>query len=165
MHSHSHPHAHSHGTRAFATVTLVNLAYTALEAGYGFATNSLVLLSDALHNLGDVLGLALGWFGWPAVLLGVITAVGGGLIRDVMTGTTPPIFQRGELYAFAALGTSLTVVVMRELDVARGVIVFAALAGAGLLRRAGALRDDERVVVFNTGAGWLYRPAAELPGG
>ena len=41
----------------------------------------------------------------------------------------------------------------------------AALAGAGLLRRAGALRDDERVVVFNTGAGWLYRPAAELPGG
>ena len=61
MHSHSHPHAHSHGTRAFATVTLVNLAYTALEAGYGFATNSLVLLSDALHNLGDVLGLALAW--------------------------------------------------------------------------------------------------------
>src|SRR5690606_22352287 len=29
--------------------------------GYGFATNSLVLLSDALHNLGDVLGLALAW--------------------------------------------------------------------------------------------------------
>ena len=56
-----HSHDHSHGTRAFATVTLVNLAYTALEAGYGFATNSLVLLSDALHNLGDVLGLALAW--------------------------------------------------------------------------------------------------------
>src|SRR3970282_607724 len=60
----SHPHSHSHGhagTRAFATVTLINRAYTALEAGYGFATNSLVLLSDALHNLGDVLGLALAW--------------------------------------------------------------------------------------------------------
>jgi cobalt-zinc-cadmium efflux system protein len=59
MHSHDHPH--SHGTRAFAAVTLINLAYTALEAGYGFATNSLALLSDALHNLGDVLGLALAW--------------------------------------------------------------------------------------------------------
>lgn len=70
---------------------------------------------------------------WPAVLLGVITAVGGGMIRDVMTGTTPPIFQRGELYAFAALGTSLTVVVLRELDVTRGVIIFAAIAvGVGL---------------------------------
>lgn len=56
-----HAHAHSHGTRAFAAVTLINLAYTVLEAGYGFATNSLVLLSDALHNLGDVLGLALAW--------------------------------------------------------------------------------------------------------
>ena len=57
-------HSHSHGTsttRAFAIVTLANLGYTALEAGYGFMTNSLALLSDALHNLGDVLGLALAW--------------------------------------------------------------------------------------------------------
>ena len=59
-HPPSHGHAHN-GTRAFAAVTLINLAYTALEAGYGFATNSLALLSDALHNLGDVLGLGLAW--------------------------------------------------------------------------------------------------------
>lgn len=59
--AHSHAHSHSSSTRAFATVTLVNLAYTVLEAGYGFHTNSLALLSDALHNLGDVLGLALAW--------------------------------------------------------------------------------------------------------
>lgn len=63
---HAHPHAprpHSHGsaTRAFASVTLINLAYTVLEAWYGFHTNSLALLSDALHNLGDVLGLGLAW--------------------------------------------------------------------------------------------------------
>jgi cobalt-zinc-cadmium efflux system protein len=58
---HSHGHSHVSNTRAFATVTLINLAYTALEAGYGFATNSLALLSDALHNLGDVLGLGLAW--------------------------------------------------------------------------------------------------------
>jgi cobalt-zinc-cadmium efflux system protein len=58
-------HVHSHGagsaTRAFAIVTLANLAYTAVEAGYGFSTDSLALLSDALHNLGDVLGLGLAW--------------------------------------------------------------------------------------------------------
>lgn len=58
--AHGHHHAHD-GTRAFAIVTLVNLAYTIVEAGYGFATNSLALLSDALHNLGDVLGLGLAW--------------------------------------------------------------------------------------------------------
>ncbi|MEO7258849.1 MAG: cation diffusion facilitator family transporter [Luteimonas sp.] len=42
-------------------VTLINLAYTVVEAGYGFATDSLALLSDALHNFGDVLGLGLAW--------------------------------------------------------------------------------------------------------
>lgn len=58
---HSHDHDHGSTTRAFAWVTLINLAYTVLEAGYGFATNSLALLSDALHNFGDVLGLGLAW--------------------------------------------------------------------------------------------------------
>lgn len=65
-HGHDHAgHGHAHGapsgTRAFAIATLVNLAYTVLEAGYGFWTDSLALLSDALHNFGDVLGLALAW--------------------------------------------------------------------------------------------------------
>ncbi|WP_342315159.1 cation diffusion facilitator family transporter [Lysobacter sp. FW306-1B-D06B] len=60
-HGHHHDHTTFNATRAFATVTLINLLYTALEAGYGFATNSLALLSDALHNLGDVLGLGLAW--------------------------------------------------------------------------------------------------------
>ena len=41
---------------------------------------------------------------WSTVLLGVVTAVGGGVLRDVLTGDTPMIFRRGELYAFAALG-------------------------------------------------------------
>lgn len=63
--AHAHQHGHHHGltpgTRAFALATLVNLAYTTLEAAYGFWTNSLALLSDALHNFGDVLGLALAW--------------------------------------------------------------------------------------------------------
>jgi cobalt-zinc-cadmium efflux system protein len=58
---HSHGHLHGSATRAFAIVTLANLGYTLVEAGYGFATDSLALLSDALHNFGDVLGLGLAW--------------------------------------------------------------------------------------------------------
>ena len=57
----AHTHSHGSATHAFGWAILVNLAYTALEAGYGFHTNSLALLSDALHNLGDVLGLGLAW--------------------------------------------------------------------------------------------------------
>jgi cobalt-zinc-cadmium efflux system protein len=66
--AHAHPHSHAghgHGpgsaTRAFALVTLINLAYTIVEAAYGFSTDSLALLSDSLHNFGDVLGLGLAW--------------------------------------------------------------------------------------------------------
>lgn len=58
---HTHSHSHGSATQAFGWAILINLAYTALEAGYGFHTNSLALLSDALHNLGDVLGLGLAW--------------------------------------------------------------------------------------------------------
>ena len=39
----------------------------------------------------------------------------------------------------------------------------ATLAAARLLRRHGALGERDRVIAFNTGAGWLYRPQADLP--
>jgi len=33
----------------------------------------------------------------------------------------------------------------------------ASLAGAIALKARGMLRPDDRIVIFNTGAGWLYR--------
>ncbi len=39
----------------------------------------------------------------------------------------------------------------------------AAVAAARLLRDRGVLREADRVVLFNTGAGWLYRERTELP--
>lgn len=60
-HSHAHSHRGADYGRAFAIGVGVNLAYVALEAGFGIAAGSLALLADAGHNLGDVLGLALSW--------------------------------------------------------------------------------------------------------
>lgn len=37
------------------------------------------------------------------LILGLITAVGGGSLRDVLMGWTPRVFERGEPYAIAAL--------------------------------------------------------------
>jgi len=62
-HHHSH-HGHSHGVghgRAFVIGIMLNLAFVAVEAGYGFYADSMALLSDAGHNLSDVLGLAIAW--------------------------------------------------------------------------------------------------------
>jgi threonine synthase len=41
----------------------------------------------------------------------------------------------------------------------------AALAAIAALRQSGDLLPDERIVVFNTGAGWLYRNPTDLPPG
>jgi len=41
----------------------------------------------------------------------------------------------------------------------------ASLAAALELKRRGLLPEEGRVVVFNTGAGWLYRDPADLPAG
>ena len=66
MHSHSHGH-HHHAHRpadygkAFAIGIALNLAFVAVEAFYGFVSNSMALLADAGHNLSDVLGLAAAW--------------------------------------------------------------------------------------------------------
>ena len=76
---------------------------------------------------------------WAAVLLGITTAVGGGIIRDMMTGVTPAIFQRAELYGLAALGACLTVILLRYIGVSREVLVLAGV-GVGMFLRLGSLR-------------------------
>ncbi|RLY95184.1 trimeric intracellular cation channel family protein [Kocuria tytonicola] len=46
-------------------------------------------------------GAGLAWP--PAILLGVVTAVGGGMIRDIAVGRLPAIFGGNTLYATSAL--------------------------------------------------------------
>ena len=60
-----------------------------------------------------------------------------------------------------AVGDEALLAAARELQVAEGVDASpeggAALAGALELKRRGILHPDQRIVLFNTGAGWLYR--------
>lgn len=62
-HGHGHDHNHSHHSfnTAFAIAVSLTLAYTLAEGGYAIYANSMGLLADAVHNLGDVLGLGLAW--------------------------------------------------------------------------------------------------------
>lgn len=43
------------------------------------------------------------------IVLGVTTAVGGGMIRDLILGDTPPVMFRSPVYAMLAVGTSIVV--------------------------------------------------------
>src|SRR3954468_16977604 len=71
-HSHSHAHDHSHGHAghshapdnfgwAFAIGAALNTAFVIAELIFGYAANSLALISDAVHNLSDVIALLLAW--------------------------------------------------------------------------------------------------------
>ncbi len=64
-HGHDHGHGHTHGlttTRALTVALVLNGGFLGIEAGVGWWTGSLALLSDALHMVSDVgsLVLALG---------------------------------------------------------------------------------------------------------
>jgi cobalt-zinc-cadmium efflux system protein len=63
MNTHDHPHRHDYD-RAFAVGITINVLFVLVEAFYGWLTNSLALLSDASHNLSDVLGLLMAWGGF-----------------------------------------------------------------------------------------------------
>ena len=65
-HDHSapgHSHAPANFDKAFAIGITLNATFVLVEALYGYRANSLALVADAGHNLGDVLGLVLAWAG------------------------------------------------------------------------------------------------------
>ncbi|MFN8693297.1 MAG: cation diffusion facilitator family transporter [Holosporales bacterium] len=69
-HGHHH-HDHSHGAgygRAFKIGLTLNLGFVVIEALVGLSIDSLALIADAGHNLGDVMGLLLAW--WTQYLSG-----------------------------------------------------------------------------------------------
>jgi len=59
--NHHHHHATPDYNRAFAIGVALNVIFVVIEAFYGFVSDSLALLTDAGHNLSDVLGLLLAW--------------------------------------------------------------------------------------------------------
>jgi cobalt-zinc-cadmium efflux system protein len=69
-HAHAHAHAHDHAGHshtptsfgwAFAIGASLNAGFVVAELIFGYAANSLALISDAVHNLSDVIALLLAW--------------------------------------------------------------------------------------------------------
>lgn len=135
-HGHAH-HRHAHHGRdhhhpgqhdlAFAVGAGINLAFALAEIGFGFAANSVALIADAIHNLGDVLGLLFGWmaiwlhrrpptlyrtYGWGR--FSILVALGNAAILLVSVGAigiealhrmhAPAPVASGEVMVVAAIG-------------------------------------------------------------
>ena len=96
-----------------------------------------VLALGCWSATGTIKAASLGLSAVPAVMLGVITAVGGGMLRDVLVGRTPAVFGGNTLYASLAVIGSVEAWVffelgMRELAMGSSIVTCAVL---GLLAR------------------------------
>jgi cobalt-zinc-cadmium efflux system protein len=130
-HRHAH-HGHNHHSPgehdlAFAAGAGINLAFAMGEIWFGFAANSVALIADAVHNLGDVLGLLLGWmavwlyrrpptlrrtYGWGR--FSILAALGNSAILLISVGAigiealhrmhAPAPVASGEVMLVAAIG-------------------------------------------------------------
>ncbi|KFN49473.1 trimeric intracellular cation channel family protein [Arenimonas composti] len=101
----------------------------------------------AVLGAGKALQFGAGPF--AAVMLGVLSGIGGGIARDVLVAQIPAVLQR-ELYAVAALAGALVVVIAAAFDLPA---TPAAFAGAGLcfLLRLAAIRRGWRLPVAGGG--------------
>lgn len=63
QHNHDHSHHHHHGSSEnIRTAFLLNLGFAVAEIIGGLLTNSLAILTDALHDFGDAMSLGMGWY-------------------------------------------------------------------------------------------------------
>ncbi|MDR3252571.1 MAG: cation diffusion facilitator family transporter [Tannerella sp.] len=63
-HHHNHNHSHSHdgnATKNISVAFFLNLFFVFIEVAGGLFTNSIAILSDALHDFGDCLSLAVAY--------------------------------------------------------------------------------------------------------
>lgn len=82
----------------------------------------------------------------PAILLGVLTACGGGAVRDMMLGRVPMILQQSELYATAAFVGGSALVLLHLVVPGAAASLLAVLVGGGvclLARKRGWMLPTE----------------------
>lgn len=127
---------------------IVSPWYVAVASGFALATIPLVMWGIDVRRpmlIADAIGLAvfavlgtrkaldMGISGSVAVIMGVVTGVFGGLIRDVLANRTPIILKR-EVYAVAALVGAALFVLLRQLELPASVDLWGSITVALAIR-------------------------------
>ena len=100
-----------------------------------------------------------------AIMLGTITGIGGGVLRDILVGDVPPrTLRRGAPYASASLvGSALYVGLVSGLGVARVVAQLATVGLVCLIRGVSVWRGWETHGTSDLTPGFLRRESATDP--
>jgi uncharacterized membrane protein YeiH len=82
------------------------------------------------------------------MVLGLVTAIGGGTLRDLLLGDTPPFCLKNETYLYVAIGVSLaTFFLHRRMDLLRHPLLYFDAVGLGIFVVIGT----EKALLFGTG--------------
>lgn len=148
------PPAFLHDWRYLTIATLAVAAVIAVEYGLSPAgaalrermrIGSAFLIADSLTLgffavSGTGKALEYGLAAIPAALMGVMTAVGGGVIRDVLVAEVPAVLSR-DFYAIPALIGSLIIAISAWLEPAFTPLAFVAAGTTAALRLVGVRRS------------------------
>ena len=131
---------------AAAAAALVGWVFGARIDRFGPAFTLLDALGlGAYAAVGAQKALAAGLGGLAAALLGVVTAVGGGVLRDLLSASPPLTFLPGHVYTLAALAAAGAYVLL-------GATLGPSLAGLLAIALAVALRGLSLRLDWRTGA-------------
>ena len=126
------------------TYLWVILGASALTLGYlrfWLASQRALLIADALglafFTIGGVqIAVQAGHPAVIAVLMGTITGVAGGMLRDILTGEIPLILRPGRLYATAAIAGAIGFVLLGKTSLRPEVAALVGMAVTATLRLA-----------------------------
>lgn len=127
------------GTAIVMLVVLRILPSANLEGSTAFLVADAAGLS-AFVIIGTQVGLDAGIGPFFAVMLGVLTGVGGGVLRDVLTGTRPLVLV-GQIYAVAGIVGGTLFVVLIDLKVDALVGAWVSVVVAFTIRMIAVRRD------------------------
>jgi uncharacterized membrane protein YeiH len=99
---------------------------------------------------GSVKALGAGMDPLASVIVGGITAVGGGIVRDVLAGQVPEVLRR-EMYALPALLGSALVVAAHHYDLLTPVVIWACVALVFAVRMVAVVLDVHAPKPLRTG--------------
>lgn len=143
----------------YLVCALAGAAFSYIVAADGRHWRNAMTLLDALAlglwaAAGTAKSLDAGLDPLPAILLGVLSAVGGGAIRDLLVGRIPGIFGGGPLYATSALATAIPTWAVLALglpgwSIVGTVLLGSALAAVSAWRRWGLPQHQEWQVTFS----------------
>ncbi|NNK80159.1 MAG: cation transporter [Flavobacteriales bacterium] len=159
-HSHDH-HQHDQDTKNIKVAFFLNLIFTVIELVGGILTNSVAILSDSLHDLGDTLSLGLAWYFQKLANKGRDSRFSYGYGRFSLLGALINSFVLLFGSIFILMETIPRLIRPEETNV-EGMMVLAVLGilfnGAAVLRLKKGTSQNERVVslhLMEDVLGWI----------